>query len=105
MRIDDLFERHKKHPPELIKAVCSLWDQGFDYKTIANQVSITPQAVNKIILRNYQERTLRRNPVKDTEIQQISTLYNQGMRVSEISKKLNLTWGRVKSIIKNHVIK
>ena len=105
MRITDLFERHKKHPPELIANVCQYWAQGLNYKTIAKNTGITPQAVNKIILKNYKDRTLRRNPAEGNEIQQITDLYSQGMRVSEIARELAMPWNRVKSIIINHVNK
>jgi hypothetical protein len=105
MRITDLFERHKKHPPELIANVCQYWDQGLDYKTIAKNIGITPQAVNKIILKHYNDRNLRRKPAEGTEIQQITDLYSQGIRIAEIARKLNMPWNRVKSIIINHVNK
>ena len=103
MRIYDLFERHPKTPPELIKSVYRLWNQGLDYKTIANRLGIKPTAVNKIILRHHKERALRRKPVNELEIQQVLALHNQRLTVAEIARKLNISWSRVSSIIKNHI--
>ena len=95
-----------KKKEERKEKTLELYNQGIEVKEIAKRLNVTVETINTYIKELEEEgraekrKTLRKTSKKEENKEKILELYNQGLEIKEIAKRLNVTAVTINTYIK-----